>query len=122
LFVNIAFLDVVGAAREAIVGRRFDEAFPGNAADPKSFGNVRELRASLDRVRETGRPNTVPLQRYTVPGRDRKGEFEERFWSVADAPLYDGDGALRYIVHRIEDVTDIVHSTRSGIGEENARA
>ncbi|HEX7048537.1 MAG TPA: PAS domain S-box protein [Gammaproteobacteria bacterium] len=110
LAANDVFLATVGAQREDVIGKRFDTAFPVDPTDPRSFENVRQLRASLDHVKETGKPHAVPIQRYAIPARNgKKGEFEERYWSLADSPIHDADGQLRYIVHRLEDVTDIVH-------------
>ncbi|HEX6928259.1 MAG TPA: PAS domain S-box protein, partial [Gammaproteobacteria bacterium] len=118
LSANKAFLDAVGASREDVVGRRFDDAFPVNPADPESFENLMELRASLSQVQETGVSTAVPLQRYIIPARaGRKGAFEERFWSVADSPLHDDAGVLRYIVHRIEDVTELVRRDNGNAGK-----
>ena len=37
------------------------------------------------------------------------GGFEERYWSPVNTPVTDHRGDLRYIIHQVEDVTELVH-------------
>src|SRR5205807_2850571 len=46
------------------------------------------------------------------------GEFEVRYWSPANKPVLDERGELRYIIHRVEDVTEFVDQL--GHGSEEA--
>ena len=86
LAVNEAFLKASSRRREDLVGRSLFEAFPPDPNDPERI-NEQELRASLARVRDTGQPDTLPVQRYPipVPGADGVVSFEERFWSAHSA-------------------------------------
>src|SRR4029077_14511329 len=36
------------------------------------------------------------------------GGFEERYWSPVNSPVFAPDGAIAYIIHRVEDVTEFV--------------
>src|SRR5262249_2066215 len=36
------------------------------------------------------------------------GAFEERYWSPVNTPVLDEGGAVRFIIHRVEDVTEFV--------------
>jgi two-component system, cell cycle sensor histidine kinase and response regulator CckA len=48
------------------------------------------------------------VQKYDIRRPDREGGgFEERHWSPTNTPVL-ADGTLRYIIHRVEDVTDFV--------------
>ncbi|HAR05059.1 MAG TPA: hybrid sensor histidine kinase/response regulator, partial [Pseudomonas sp.] len=38
------------------------------------------------------------------------GGFEERFWNVINAPVKDDRGRVRYVIHRVEDVTAHLHA------------
>src|SRR5262249_4431814 len=75
LAVNDAYLRATMTTRQALVGRGVFEVFPDNPDDPGATG-VRNLRASLARVLETGRPDTMPVQKYDI--RKPDGGFEER--------------------------------------------
>ncbi len=35
-------------------------------------------------------------------------EFEERYWSPTNSPVLDDEGRLRFIIHRVEDVTKMI--------------
>jgi signal transduction histidine kinase/CheY-like chemotaxis protein len=105
-----AYLRATMTTREEIVGRGIFEVFPDNPDDPAASG-VDNLRASLERVRTESAPDTMGLQKYDIRRPDAEGGgFEERFWSPVNSPVFDGDGRLAYIIHRVEDVTDFVRA------------
>ena len=113
--VSEAYLRATMTSREEILGRRVFDVFPDDPEDPAADG-VRNLGASLARVVATGQPEVMPVQRYPVRRPD--GTFEERWWSPVNSPVHDADGALAYIIHRVEDVTAFVRSReRAGNGD-----
>jgi PAS domain-containing protein len=61
---NRAYCAIVGRRRED-PRRPMFEAFPTDPADPTGDG-VANLRASMERARDTGRPDTMAVQRYDV--------------------------------------------------------
>lgn len=110
LAINNAALAITGRPCEEFVGKTFDEAFPVNPEDSQSFENVRQRLAALKQVKDTRQEVVVPVQRYATRNpRAIAGEYEERFWSTSDSPVMDESGNLLYILHRAEDVTELVH-------------
>lgn len=105
---NDARLRVTMTRREDIVGRPLFEVFPDNPTDPEATG-VRNLRKSLEEVVRTGKPHRMALQKYDIRMPD--GEFEERYWEPLNTPVFDEQGKLIYIIHRVEDVTEQVRSS-----------
>ncbi|WP_432524200.1 SpoIIE family protein phosphatase [Kineococcus sp. SYSU DK006] len=103
--VNHAFLENSGRTRRELIGRPILEVFPDNPADPGTRATA-NLEASLHRVLRTGRPDTMPLQKYDVAGPD--GVFRARWWSPVNAPVLDEDGRVVLLLHRAEEVTDYV--------------
>ncbi|HYF11828.1 MAG TPA: ATP-binding protein, partial [Actinomycetota bacterium] len=103
-----AYLNASMTRREDIVGRPLFEVFPDNPDDPRADGET-NLGASLDRVRRLLRPDAMAVQKYDIrrPASEG-GQFETRYWSPRNSPVLDEDGRLRYIVHRVEDVTELV--------------
>jgi len=106
-----AYLRATMTRREAIVGRALFDVFPDNPADPEATG-TRNLAASIARAIATRAPDTMAIQKYDV--RRPTGEFEERWWSPVNTPIVDAGGAVRYIIHRVEDVSELVHARRHG--------
>jgi signal transduction histidine kinase len=117
--VSDAYLAATMTRREDLLGRGVFEAFPDNPADAGATG-VSNLRASLDRVRHTLEPDTMAVQKYDIRRPDAEGGgFEERHWSPVNTPIVE-HGALSYIIHRVEDVTDFAREARARVEERVA--
>jgi two-component system sensor kinase FixL len=100
-----AYLRATMTCRETIVGRDLFEVFPDNPDDPEPTG-VGNLSASLKRVLTLRRPDAMAPQKYDVRRPD--GVFEERFWSPLNTPVLDASGDVCWIVHCVEDVTELM--------------
>lgn len=110
-----AYLRATMTRREDILGRDIFEVFPDNPDDPTATG-VSNLRASLERVLQNGIPDAMTVQKYDVRRpKDQGGDFEERYWSPVNSPVFDDENKLSYIIHRVEDVTDFIHLKQAGI-------
>ncbi len=107
--VNEEFLRVTGRKREQIVGRHLFEVFPDNPNDPGASG-MRNLEASLRRVLATGERDAMALQRYDVEDPERPGHWQERYWSPCNAPVFGPDGEVVLVVHRVEEVTELIRA------------
>ena len=106
--VSDAYLAATMTTRHEILARGIFEVFPDNPDDPTATG-VSNLRASLDRVRSTLSPDAMAVQKYDIPRPAAEGGgFEERYWSPLNSPVVNADGRLAYIIHRVEDVTELV--------------
>ncbi|MFC9651329.1 PP2C family protein-serine/threonine phosphatase [Streptomyces sp. NPDC056937] len=104
---NEAYLLSAGRSREQVIGRYLFDVFPDNPGDPAASG-VRNLGASLRRVVATGERDAMALQRYDVHCEERPGEWEERYWSPVNVPLFGADGRVALVVHRVEEVTQLI--------------
>ena len=105
--VNEEFLRGAGRTREQVVGRYLFDVFPDNPNNPSASG-MRNLAASLQRVTTSGERDAMALQRYDVENPERPGEWEERYWSPINAPVPGRDGKVALIVHRVEEVTELI--------------
>jgi len=104
------YLHVAGIRREDILGRDIFEVFPDNPDDASASG-VANLRGSLQRVLQSGRAETMAIQKYAiqVPGEDGL-HFETRYWNPVNTPVLDAEGAVTHIIHRADDVTEFVRA------------
>lgn len=71
---------------------------------------MRNLHASLRRVAATGEPDTMALQRYDVEYPDRPGVWEEPYWSPVNVPVPAPDGTVALLLHRVEEVTELIRA------------
>jgi PAS domain S-box-containing protein len=118
--VSDAYLRATMTTREGIVGRGLFDVFPDNPDDPEATG-VANLRASLGRVLANLRPDTMAVQKYDIRRPESEGGgFEERHWSPVSTPVLGDGGEVLYIIHRVEDATEIVRLKRQRTEQETA--
>ncbi|WP_442887407.1 PAS domain S-box protein [Congregicoccus parvus] len=111
---------VVGRDLFAVVAERFGEG-------EGQRENMLAMRTSLERVLRFRVADELPVQRFDVaPNGDDSGE---RYWRSINTPVFDGDGVLTHLLHRVEDVSEFVRLGRKSetqartvdaLGERNA--
>jgi two-component system sensor kinase FixL len=106
VFANAAYARATLVHPEAIIGHHLFEIFPDNPDDPASDG-VRNLGASLARVLRFRLPDAMAVQKYDIRRPD--GTFEERYWSPLNVPVLGDGDMVRWIIHRVEDVSAFVN-------------
>jgi signal transduction histidine kinase/DNA-binding response OmpR family regulator len=109
-----AYLRATMTKREEILGRGIFEVFPDNPDDPVATG-VHNLKASLHRVLQNHVADTMAVQKYDIRKPESEGgEFEERYWSPVNSPIFGSDKQVAYIIHRVEDVTEFIRLKQQG--------
>ena len=103
--VSDEYAQAVMLKRAAILGRCMFDLFADDPSEPEADG-VQNLRASLQRVQTLRLSDVMALQRYPVRHFERG--FQERFWLLRNKPVLDPAGNIIYIVHRAEDLTNIL--------------
>jgi signal transduction histidine kinase len=109
--VTDEYLKATMTVREEIVGCGLFDVFPDNPNDAAADGTS-NLRASLERVLATRSADTMAVQKYDVRGPD--GTFQVKYWSPKNTPVLSPSGEVLYILHRVEDVTDLVRAGELG--------
>jgi len=106
--VSDAYASATMTERDQILGRGIFDVFPDNPDDPAATG-VAKLRASLESVRHELNADTMEALQYDIarPAAEGGG-FEVRYWSPRNSPVLGADGKLKYIIHRVEDVTELL--------------
>ena len=121
LAASDAYLAATKTVREEILGRGIFDVFPDNPDDPDANA-VGNSSVSFDRVRRELAPDTMAVQQHDIrlPAAEGGG-FEARYWSPRNVPVLDRHRQLRYIIHRVEDVTEFVRLKERG-GEQETIA
>lgn len=110
-----AYLQATNTRREELQGRGLFEIFPDNPDDPDATG-VRNLGASLERVIKDRAEHAMAVQKYDIRRPGGEGErFEERYWSPINSPILGPDNEVIYIIHRVEDVTQVMLFRQQGV-------
>ncbi|MDL2338789.1 MAG: PAS domain-containing protein [Pseudomonadota bacterium] len=109
-----AYVRATGILRDDILGRGVFDVFPDNPGDPDTSGVI-NTTASFERVLRSRAPDPMPVQRHDMrmPGREG-GLFEERWWSPLNSPVFDAEGRVAYLIHRVDDVTELVRLKQAG--------
>jgi signal transduction histidine kinase/ActR/RegA family two-component response regulator len=116
--VSDTYLTATMTDRAQILGRGLFDVFPDNPDDLGATG-VGNLRASLERVLKHRRPDAMAVQKYDVRRPEAEGgAFEVRHWSPINSPVLAEDGRVRYIIHRVEDVTEFVRLRHEGTEQQ----
>lgn len=112
--VSKPYLAATMTTREGILGRNLFDVFPDNPNDPNALGSMK-LRESLKNVLKYKKKDIMGVTKYDIRRTEKEGGgFEERFWSPENSPVFDANGNIIYIVHRVEDVTEFIHLKQRG--------
>src|SRR5450432_945397 len=115
--VSESYLRATMTKREDILQRGIFEVFPDDADGPFA-DNARNLRASLERVLRHRRADTMGVQKHDIQrSKSEGGRLEERYWKTVNSPVLNEDKEIEYIIHRVEDVTDLVRGRQRGAQE-----
>jgi PAS domain S-box-containing protein len=108
-----SYLRATFTRREDVLLRGLFEAFPERHEDLSAEGTSL-LRTSLERVLERGTSDTMPMKTVDVRlPRESGGGFEQRYFVPVNSPVFGSDQRLLYIIHRVDDVTDLVRLQRA---------
>ena len=105
---NQAYVEVTGARRSEMIGQLLFAAFdsgPGTEAPE----NVRQVRASLEKARDTRQRDHLAVVHYSMPQTlpDGSESFVERIWSATHTPILNDAGEVVLLLQHTMDVTDL---------------
>jgi PAS domain S-box-containing protein len=115
-----AYLRATRTRREEIMGRPLFEVFPEDRGDHHPSG-ASVARTSFEQVLATRVPHRPGVLRYPIRRPVAEGgELEERFWQPTNFPVLGSDGRVEWIIHCVEDVTEIVRLKREKLAQERS--
>jgi PAS domain S-box-containing protein len=95
---NRAFLNTTMRSPDALIGANIFTAFP--AAEESS----RVLQDSLERVRDNGVVNVLPVLSCACAV---DGRTEERLWSCTHVPVHGKDGQVAFLLETAQDISEL---------------
>ncbi|WP_428149522.1 sensor histidine kinase [Brevundimonas sp.] len=106
--MNAAYLAAVGTTRDRLIGQQIFDVFTGGPTETGAE-NVRQLRASFEKVLATGERDHLALIHFAIPVTDPDGAIthEDRYWSASHTPLHDAEGRIVLILQHTSDITEL---------------
>lgn len=103
-----AYLKATMVTRENIVGQYVFDIFPNNPADPNSLSTKNKFLQGIELILKNKTPFLMPIQKYDIRQPDAVGgTYEIRYWSPQTLPIFDANHEVKYLLHRVEDVTEL---------------
>ncbi len=103
------YLQAAQKTREELLGRVFFDVFPDNPQDITNNDGY-SLRGSLQTVLDKKETLVTPLRKYAIQKPD--GTFGTKYWSSEDKPIFNAQHEIEYIIHSVEDITDLILSEK----------
>ncbi len=103
--VSDAYLNATMVKRENILGHPLFKIFPANPNEPNEIG-TKKLADALQYVLQKKTPFAMNVLKYDIRAHT-VGNFVERYWKTFITPILDKDHEVKYIVIRVEDVTEL---------------
>jgi PAS domain S-box-containing protein len=108
-----AYLLATRQRRGEVIGRALLEVLCDNPVI-SGISAAQSTCASLERAMDLRATDTVALVgRDIAQPTSEGGGFEERHWRAVNSPVMNASGDVAYLIHRIEDVTDLVRAQQN---------
>lgn len=116
-------LEKLGKPVEQVIGLPLPEVLQAGRKDPETREGARVFVASMRRVLNTGKSDTIIAQRYPIPAKETAaGSLQMRYWNVVSAPVMDESGKPVFVVASASDVSEMVElREREGKAVEDRR-
>jgi len=104
--VSDKYLKSTVTKRDKIIGRDIFEVFPDNPNDLTAIGES-SIKASIKRVLATKTADSIALIKYDIPKPiSEGGGFSIKYWRPSHSPVLDEFNNVKYIIQKVEDVTE----------------
>jgi len=103
---NNTFLKTTLKKKEEIIDKYIFDVFPKNPDDP-DIKCLEESKASFERVIKNKVADFMPISKHYIFN-PKFNAFEERYWKIANSPIFGADNELIYIICQTDDVTDYI--------------
>ncbi|WP_372707393.1 sensor histidine kinase [Brevundimonas sp.] len=118
--VNQAYLDVTHSSRDEIIDRPLFAAFDSGPGE-EALENVRQVKASLEKARDTRTRDHLAMIKFSIATLDEAGRkvYQDRYWSATHTPLLDARGEVMFLLQHTTDITelqrlrDLAHQTEN---------
>ena len=104
------YLEAISTSRAEIRGMLLDDLLYRYGLE--SDDELRVLKTTLDAVASSGRGESMPVHRFHLLNR-ASGRQLGGYWQVSNSPVLDSNQKLLYIIHKLNDITDIIQKEKS---------
>lgn len=104
------YLDAISVSRADVRDMRLEDLLCRYGLESDDELNV--LRATLDAVATSGKSQSMPVHDFRLLKRASSGQTGGH-WQVSNSPVLDSNQNLLYIIHKLNDITDIIQKEKS---------
>lgn len=100
-----AYLRSVDKLRENIVGQDIFSVFQDNPGEITADG-VNNIQTSLNRVIKNKTADAITIINDIQEPESKGGNFVLKYWKFCHSPVFDPDNKVKFIIQRVEDITE----------------
>jgi PAS domain S-box-containing protein len=111
LAASNAYLKAISATREEICCMSIaDILFRYGFADTRGLG---DMKTTLDAAVRTAEPQFMGVQKFNSLKRASAATVDCGYWQVSNTPVLDEHQNVIYIIHKVNDITDIIKKEKA---------
>lgn len=103
--VSDEYIKVAKTTRENIVGSNIFDVYPDNPNDQNAEGSSK-IRTSLNLVLKHKTTDILGVVKYDIPKIKSDDGGRLKYWRFHHSPVVDENNKVRFIIQRVEDVTE----------------
>ena len=104
------YLEAISTTRGEVRDMLLEDLFYRYGLESEDELNV--LKATLDAVASSGKGQSMPVHNFRSLKRASNGQTGG-YWQVSNSPVLDSNQKLLYIIHKLNDITDIILKEKS---------
>lgn len=111
LTASNTYLKAISASRDEIRSLPAQTTFVRYGLD--NPGDLEIIKADLEMAVRTGEAQFMPVQRFNLLMRAGTEPPNCGYWQVSNTPVLDEHGNILYIIHKVNDITDIINKEKA---------
>lgn len=104
------YLEAISTSRAEVHEMLLEDLFHRYGIESEDGLNV--LKATLDAVASSGKGQSMPVHNFRLLKRAAAGQVGG-YWQVSNSPVLDSSQKLLYIIHKLNDITEIIQKEKS---------
>jgi PAS domain S-box-containing protein len=106
LTASDAYLEAISVSREEVRSMSIEDMLSRYCIT--DLGDLEAIKANLLAIARTSEPHIIGVQQLSAFRRLSTGTTSHAYWQVSNTPVLDANKNLQYIIHKVNDITEII--------------